>query len=179
MAYIKIPAVLLLTLSILGCDDSGKTPATSVQQTPAPELFQAISAIEQLKLHLLDNPNDFAALSALGDEYFESRRYLEAIQAYDRALAVNPLSADCYNDKGLALYYTGNVEPALAAFEAAIDADGEYVHAWLSKGFVLMSQERYQEAVAPLNRVKELDGTGRLAAEADRFFEIIAERTGR
>ena len=116
------------------------------------------------------------ALSALGDLYFESAQYFEAIQIYDRALVVNPMCADCLNDKGLASFYLGDTNSAIESLDRAIETDPTYPNAWLSKGFVLVSMGRYEDAVVPLNKVKELDSAGGFAAEADKFLGIIAER---
>jgi hypothetical protein len=60
----------------------------------------------------------------------------------------------------------------------ATTTDPNYVHAWLSTGYVMVSTGRYQEAVAPLNKVKELDSTGTLALEADKFL-AMANRAAR
>ena len=51
----------------------------------------------------------------------------------------------------------------------------EYPNTWLSKGFILVSEGRYEEAIAPLNKVKELDAVGNLAMEADKFLAMAAE----
>ena len=123
------------------------------------------------------NPNDFVTLSALADMYFESGQYIDAFNTYDRAIAVNPECADCYNDRGLSLFYLGDVTSALESFDRAVTLDPGYKHAWLSKGFVLTSQGRYAEAVAPLNKVKELDGTGPLAIQADKFLAMATKNT--
>ena len=128
-----------------------------------------------MKTQLLSNPSDFAALSELGDLYFESSQYFEAIQMYDRAIAVNPACADCYNDKGLALFYLGDADGSLTALNKATTIDPNYVHAWLSTGFVMVATGRYEEAVAPLNKVKELDATGSLVPEADKFLAIAQQ----
>ena len=78
------------------------------------------------------------------------------------------------NDKGLALYYLGEPQSAIASFDRAVAADPKFTRAWLSKGFVLFAQGRYQEAIEPLNKVKELDTTGTLSWEADKFLAQIA-----
>ena len=166
----------LMVLCLVSCDDKTAPTTTQVQQVPSFDSFQTSPDIEQLKARLFDNPNDFATLSTLGDLYFESAQYFEAIQTYDKALTVNPMSADCLNDKGLALYYTGDPDSALASFDKAIEADPAYTHAWLSKGFVLVSEGRYREAIPPLNKVKELDTTGRLTADVDNFLAIAKEK---
>ena len=177
---------LLILFTLAACDENKQKPKSGTENFPqtlktAPQFdsFQESSEIQEIKSLLATDPNNFGALSALGDMYFESSRYLEAIQIYDRAIAINPMCADCFNDKGLALYYSGDANAALASFDKATTADPTYVYAWLSKGFVLVSSGRYEEAVAPLNKVKELDTEGGLAAEADKFLAMVAENTTR
>lgn len=165
---------LLLLFSLISCDDHGAKSTTEVQQTPDIDVSHTSLDIEQLKARLFDSPEDFSALSSLGDLYFESAQYHEAIQIYDKALAVNPACADCLNDRGLALFYTGDPQSALESFDQAIALEPGYAHAWLSKGFVLVSEGRFQEAILPLNRVKELDMTGTLTIEADKFLALAA-----
>lgn len=169
----------LILMCLISCDDQGTTSATAsntstattdTQQYPKFDSFQSPSEIDQLKVRLFDNPEDFNALSALGDLYFESGQYVEAIQTYDKALGVNPTCADCLNDKGLALFYTGDSASALQSFDKAIEIAPEFPNVWLSKGFVLVSEGRYEEAIVPLNTVKELDTTGRLSLAADQFL---------
>ncbi len=165
---------LLLLFSLISCDDHEAKSTAEVQQTPDIDIFQTSPDIELLKARLFDSPKDFSALSSLGDLYFESAQYHEAIQIYTKALAVNPACADCLNDRGLALFYTGDPQSALESFDKAIELEPEYVHAWLSKGFVLVAEGRYEEAIAPLNRVKALDTKGTLAREADKFLALVA-----
>jgi tetratricopeptide (TPR) repeat protein len=171
----------LVLMCLIACDDKGTTSTTTstvttdAQQFPKFDSFQQPSEIDQLKARLFDNPEDFNTLSALGDLYFESAQYVEAIQTYDKALAVNPMCADCLNDRGLAFFYAGDPVSALESFDKAIAIAPEFTHAWLSKGFVLTSEGRYQEAIAPLNKVKELDTTGRLAKAADEFLAKAAQ----
>lgn len=171
---------LLLLFSLISCDDKPVQTATQAQPantnnmsttTDATSPAQAISILND---KVKSNPNDFDALSTLGDLYFQNSQYLEAIQTYDKAIAINPASADSLNDRGLALYYTGDAESALESFERANSVDPNYVNAWLSKGWVLFSLGRHQEAIEPLNKVKELDASGNLSWEADKFLNQIA-----
>lgn len=169
---------MLLAFSILiSCDNEGTKGPADVQQTSGIQSVQPMSEIDRLNAILSANPENFDALSSLGDEYFESGRYQEAIQIYDKAIAVNPMCADCLNDKGLAMYYTGNPEGALASFDKATQVAPDYVNAWLSKGYVLVVEKRYEEALAPLNKVKQLDPQSALAIEADRFIQIAVSES--
>ena len=176
MTKLQKLCTLLILFSLISCDDQASKPAATAQDFPQFDSFQTPSEIDQLKARLFDNPEDFEALSTLGDRYFEAGRYLEAIQTNDKALAVNPMCADCLNDRGLAQYYMGDPKSALESFDKAIAIDPEYVHVWLSKGYVLFSVGRYEEAIPVLNKVKELDTTGGLAAEADKFIAQAVEK---
>lgn len=176
MIDLRIIFTLLLVLSLISCDEKSAQTTTNTQPFPKFDSLQAPSEIDQLESRLISDPNNFATLSALGDLYFESSRYLEAIQTYDKALGVNPVCADCLNDRGLALYYVGDPSSALVSFDRAVAMAPEYTHAWLSKGYVLVSLGRYQEAIIPLNKVKELEPTSHLAAEADKFLMLVAEK---
>jgi len=181
MIKLRILCTALIFMGLAACDDKAATPtakpATQAQQDFAVNNVQTFQGIEQLKAQLLMNPTDFATLSALADMYFESAQYVEAFQTYDRAIAVNPNCADCYNDRGLSLFYIGDPASALESFDKAVAIDPGFTHAWLSKGFVLISTGRYQEAIAPLNKVKEIDTTGVLAAQADKFLAMVAENS--
>jgi tetratricopeptide (TPR) repeat protein len=166
----RVFCMLTLLTLLISCSEQGdrSDPVTNAGFGSGNQ--QAASEVDFLKSRLFDNPEDFDALARLADVYFESGSYIEAISLYDRALAMNPESADSHNDRGLALFYTGDTASALDSFKRANAADPGFIHAWLSTGFVLVSEGRYQEAIEPLNRVKELDGTGYLAREADKLL---------
>ena len=167
--------MLLVLLGLISCDDRATTQTTQRQQAPASNNTLALQGIEQMKAQVAMNPNDFASLSTLADMYFESRQYIDAFNTYDKAIAVNPDCADCFNDRGLCLFYLGDATSALESFNKAVTIDPNYVHAWLSMGFVLTSEGRFQEAVKPLNKVKELDPTGPLGIQADKFLAMGAK----
>jgi len=175
MINLRVLCALLFFLSLAGCDDKAAKSSARSQQEFGVNSVQAFQGIEQLKAKLLVNPTDFATLSELADMYFESSQFVEAFQTYDKAIAVNPDCADCYNDRGLSLYYIGDPTSALESFDKAIAIDPGFVHAWLSKGFVLTAEGRYQEAVTPLNKVKEIDTSGVLALQADKFLAVGTE----
>jgi tetratricopeptide (TPR) repeat protein len=177
MTKLQAICIAFVFLGLAACDEKTAKSRANTQQDFAVNTVESFQGIEQLKSRLLANPSDFATLAALGDAYFESSQWVEAFQTYDRAIAVNPNCADCYNDRGLALFYIGDPTSALESFDKAIAIEPSFTHAWLSKGFVLVSTGRYQEAIAPLNKVKEIDTLGVLAAQADKFLETVAENS--
>jgi lipoprotein NlpI len=174
MTKLRFLCIALLLLTLASCDDKATQRQAQRQQAPVTGNTQSIQGIEQLKARIAMNPLDFVSLSNLADMYFESGQYIDAFNTYDKAIAVNPRCADCYNDRGLSLYYLGDATSALESFDKAVEIDPTYKHAWLSKGFVLTREGRYQEAIAPLNKVKELDPTGPLGEQADKFLAVGA-----
>jgi tetratricopeptide (TPR) repeat protein len=162
-----------------GCEGGNKdTAQNSTFNVTEPLSSQAwadpqAARIDNLKAKLFDDPNNELLLSNLGDAYFESQRFQEAIPIYEKAATINPKNPDVLNDLGLSYYYTGKTELAIDTVNRAIEADPAYKYAWLSKGFILSSQGKYDEAKIPLNKVKELDPGGPLSRSADDFLKEI------
>lgn len=161
-----------------GCEGGGEGTegVTSKGQGPAGTTASVdynSSRIETLKSRLFDDPDNEQLLSELGDVFFESQRFPEAIPTYEKAVAINPQNHDVLNDLGLSYFYIGETEKALDSINKAIGADPTFKHAWLSKGFMLKAVGNYDEAVVSLNKVKELDTDGTLAMAADNFLKEI------
>ena len=92
--------------------------ATQQQQAPSPEMIA--KAAEPLLVQLKANPNDFDTLQKLGNLYYDSQAYPQAIQYYEKALKIQPNNPDVRTDLGTAYWYTGNADKAIASFEQAL-----------------------------------------------------------
>lgn len=173
-----IIGMLSATVVLSGCENNDN-PAPAVQgQQPTPQQPLPPTGkipLETLKARLFDDPENPKLLAALGDAYFESRRFKEAIPAYEKATGINPKDTDTLNDLGLSYFYTGNPDAALTTLNKATMADPSYKFAWLSTGYVLVSLGRYNEAVTPLTKAKELDPNGIIGQEAEGFLKKIEE----
>ena len=88
MINVKKFCALLVILGLVACDDQATTSTANTQSAPAFDSFQSFNGIDQLKATLLENPNDSDTLAALGDMYFESSQFFEAILTYDQAIAM-------------------------------------------------------------------------------------------
>jgi anaphase-promoting complex subunit 3 len=77
-----------------------------------------------------------------------------AINNFKHALSINKRSSvlQCY--LGMAYHKQGRVEDALAALRDAIRADPQNPLARFEHALVLISQEKYHEAVAELEQLK-------------------------
>ncbi len=82
-----------------------------------------------------------------------------AIQLAERALAANPGSSFAWYASGWANTYAGRPEPALRSFDTALRLDPrmpERHSALVGRGYSLLLQQRFAEAVSPLREAARL-----------------------
>jgi tetratricopeptide (TPR) repeat protein len=193
MIYTKLPAIIKLTLSagmllaaitLASCEKGAETqsatppvqPQATIQPTYVP-LTPMPTQGSPSQAALLTDPHQPQELAKLGDSYFEAQQYQKAISVYEKAIAVNSQDVDSMNDLGLAYFYSGNPDRALAVLANATSTKPDYNRAWLSTGYILLSQGRYNEAVSPLQKATELDPQGTVGKEAENFLRKIEQWT--
>jgi tetratricopeptide (TPR) repeat protein len=87
-------------------------------------------------------------------------RWAEALDCYDRALAIEPAAAALHSNRGNALRNLRRVDESLAAYDRAIALDPLYAAAWENKALLYAHAQRNQEALACIERSLTLDPTG-------------------
>jgi tetratricopeptide (TPR) repeat protein len=92
--------------------------------------------IEEYRTILAEDPNSFAALVALGNAYFDSGEWREAIAVYERALAINPRNADVITDMGTSYRNLGKPDRAIAEYRRALALEPGHVNAHYNLGVV-------------------------------------------
>ncbi len=85
---------------------------------------EAQAALAQAAAPYLDavskNPNDYDALVKLGNLFYDGQQYPNAIQYYERALAIHPENADVRTDMGTAYWYAGNADKAVEEMQTSL-----------------------------------------------------------
>lgn len=124
---------------LAGCSGSGDEQSRPVNATgPAADVRQPVSnIIGDLKARVADKPDDFEAVRALADAYFELKQFNEAIVYYKKALELRPGDADIYTELGLCYHYTNNSREAVRYLDEGIEKNPYHQRIWLTKGFVL------------------------------------------
>jgi Tfp pilus assembly protein PilF len=118
------------------------TPATSGNGSERPSLERmkqmaekaSAAALEKLKT----DPNDFEALNEAGKMYRATHQFKEAANYYKKALQVHPDNAAVRTDLASCLYYTGDVDGALAQLDKAVSYDPKFFGALLNIGIIKM-----------------------------------------
>ena len=119
------------------------TRAAKAASPPAPQpavndQLKAMADIQAAPLlkRLDSNPEDRAALIALGNLYYDARQYQAAINNYSRALALDPSDASVRTDMATALWYLGNTDRALAEFDQALTIAPHSPNTLFNRGLV-------------------------------------------
>jgi len=72
----------------------------------------------------------------LGNLFFDSEQYPQAITWYEQAYALNPADTNVSTDLGVAYYYTNQPDRALAQFDKSLTTDPKHVKTLLNVGIV-------------------------------------------
>lgn len=83
-------------------------------------------------------------------------RYDDAIEAFDKAIRLNPSSAVAWNNKGNALKLQNKHDEAIMAFDKSVELNPKFTDAWKNKGMALYDQHKYDEAIAAYDSALEI-----------------------
>lgn len=115
-----------------------QVPAPSGQASPqqnfSPEDSSRILALER---ELAGNPSSAGTWAQLGNLYFDSGKFVKAINAYNKSLALAPNNASVLTDLGVMYRRNGQPQEAIAAFDRAMAVDPRHEQSRFNKGIVL------------------------------------------
>lgn len=94
---------------------------------------------------------------AEGLSLYNQDRFEESVQAYDKAIEIDPQDAETWNNKGIALGILGRYGEALEAFEQATAINSSYAEAWYNMGVIFDFQERYVDAIGAYNTATQIN----------------------
>jgi tetratricopeptide (TPR) repeat protein len=178
MKSVLVAASVFLVL-FTGCRNADVKKPTAVpapsEQAPKSEALTPYyyGLIEEYRTILEEDPNNLAAVIALGNAYFDSGQWNEAIRLYERALAINPRSADVHTDMGTAYRNMGRSDRALAEYRRALELEPGQMDARYNLGVVYAYDVKdYRRAIAIWNQVLRLDPN---YPEADAIRAAIAK----
>lgn len=90
------------------------------QMNPQQAAEMVGKAAQPLLDNLKRNPRDFDNLVKVGNLYYDSKLFPDAIKYYDQALKVRPENSDVRTDMGTAYWYTGDADKAIGEFNRAL-----------------------------------------------------------
>jgi cytochrome c-type biogenesis protein CcmH/NrfG len=111
-------------------------PGGQVQVTAAQIKQMADSQAAPLLQRLRNTPNDAALLAELGNIYYDAQSYQEAVQYYDRSLAISPSNANVRTDLATVWYYLGDADRAVREFETVLKTQPDKANTLFNLGMV-------------------------------------------
>ena len=91
-----------------------------------------------------------------GNESAQRGRYQEALEAYDKAVEIDPQYVASWHGKGVALERLKRYQEALEAYGKAVEIDPQYVASWHGKGVVLEKLEKHRQAIEAFRKAVDL-----------------------
>ena len=76
----------------------------------------------------------------------------KAIEAYSKAIELNPAYAGAYNNRGIAYDETGKSAPAIADFNKAIELKPDFAEAYNNRGTIYSNQGNSTRAITDFNK---------------------------
>ncbi len=140
MARLHVPRTLTLSLVLLG--------VIAVFVSASPALVDQQPAAKPLVSLTTGTPQE---LEHQGDLLRSQKRYLDAIDYYNAAIAQQP-TALLWNKKGIALLFLQHKKDAQKCFEQALKIDKNSAEALNNRGFIEQIQKKYGTAIKYYNR---------------------------
>jgi tetratricopeptide (TPR) repeat protein len=101
--------------------------------------------------------DNVSSLTGKGDALYYQEKYDQAIQYYDKALAIDPNDTYALSSKGYALDGLGKYEEAIEYYDKALAIDPNDANALNGKGYALGNLGNYTEAVEYLDKALAID----------------------
>jgi cytochrome c-type biogenesis protein CcmH/NrfG len=135
--------------------------ATSGVPTGPPPMVNLQQKIGELKNIVAADPSNFLAWVALGNEYFDRNQFMDAIQAYDKALEIQPNSPDVLTDQGVMFKRLGWFDRAIENFTKANEIDPAHATSIYNLGVVYRYDlQDFAKAQEAWTRFLEINPTG-------------------
>ena len=133
-------------------------------------------------VHLFRRRGDLQALKQLGLKAVSAGLMQKALDAFDRALAIDPQDARIHYSRGVVLAQLGRMHEALAAFDEALKINPQFAKVHYSRGLALAQLGRMDEALAAFDRALAINpqdaeahhGRGLALAQLGRMDEALA-----
>jgi len=97
------------------------------------------------------------AFKEQGNQFFKNKDYNKAIDAYTKAINLNPMDPTYYGNRAACYLAMHQLEKCVDDSNDAINLDPNFVKGWVRKGRALYYLGRFKEAKQSLQKARDLD----------------------
>lgn len=131
-----------------------------------------LQLIEDLRKKATSKEATAETWKELGNIYFDTDQAVQAIKAYERALALRPDDTDALNDQGAMYRQTGDFQRALADFEKASSIAPYNLESLYNSGYIYaFDLNNIPKALVMWRRYLELESKSEMARQVQSFIE--------
>lgn len=94
-----------------------------------------------------------------GQKFYSQGKLYQALSAYRKAISINPLYPDAYNDMGIVYEELGQREKAKDSYRKAIEIDKNYLPAYTNLALIFEEEDDYGMAIYYWRRRLELSSS--------------------
>lgn len=153
--------------------DAQQVPAATA---PLPDYGRRIVEAEGI---VAREPKNLKAWISLGNDYFDTDQPQKAIQAYGRALELQPSNPDVLTDQGIMYRKLGWYDRALANFRKARALDPKHTQSLYNMGIVYTLDLKQPERAVPLwESYLRQDATSDTAQRVRELLQSATQQTG-
>lgn len=172
--FVVVALVVGLLVGIMvskGTDKSTSAPSIAAPQGGAPvDAQQRIKLLENL---VANDPKNRKAWVELGNNYFDAQMPAKSIDAYAKALEINPNDPNVLTDQGIMYRQLGWFDKAIENFTKASALDPRHMQSLFNTGIVYRHDlQDYVKATEVWKRYLEVNPTGETP---DRVREEIRQ----
>ncbi len=148
------------------------TAASPDSPTDALLSLELRQRIENAQQRTVTEPGNYLAWVELGNAWYDSDSPKQAIEAYDRALALKPDNSDVLNDQGAMYRQMGDFRHALSNFEKALTIDPGNLESLYNMGHIYaFDLKQTARALEIWKRYLTLDGASETAEQVRSFIK--------
>ena len=92
-----------------------------------------------------------------GLDLYHQEKYNDSLQAYNRALELDPNDFEAWNNKGIDEGFLGKYDAALQSFGNAVAINESYAEAWYNMGVIYDFKGYYQTAVQAYKKATQIN----------------------
>jgi len=162
-----------LVFSLSGGRKQAETPsAGSPMEAGAPTDYRM--RIAEAEKIVATNPKHLQAWISLGNDYFDTGQPQKAIEAYGKALELDPNNPNVITDQGIMFRKVGWFDKALANFERAQRIDPRHIQSLYNIGIVYMEDLKQPDKAFPVwKKYLELDAGSPTARQIKAIMEKV------
>ena len=155
----------------------GGMPGGFTTPAPAPGTDDKVSRIAMAEQFVAREPKNVQAWIQLGNDLFDTNQAQKSIEAYAKALELQPNNPDVLTDQGVMFRAVGQFDQAIANFEKAQKIAPDHLQSLINIAVVYDNDlKKPEKAIAALEKVLQTDPTGRFGQQAREYLAQIKAR---